>query len=126
MIPKTRYAKTPDGGYIAFKVLGEGPPNIAVVGSIATNIEVFFEYEPTARFWLELASFSRLILHDRRGTGLSDDMGFSRVERRASTRTDLRRPAKLQLHRSRDNHRALGNVPGPHHRPDNGSRNRNR
>jgi hypothetical protein len=32
MVPRTRYAKTPDGGYIAYKVLGEGPPDIAVVG----------------------------------------------------------------------------------------------
>ena len=85
MVPHTRYAKTPDGGYIAYKVLGEGPPDIAVVGSIATNIEVFFEHEPAARFWLELASFSRLILHDRRGTGLSDDMGgWPNLETRAA------------------------------------------
>jgi len=85
MVPHTRYAKTPDGGYIAYKVLGEGPPDIAVVGSIATNIEVFFEHEPAAQFWLELASFSRLILHDRRGTGLSDDMGgWPNLETRAA------------------------------------------
>ena len=85
MVPHTRYAKTPDGGYIAYKVLGQGPPDIAVVGSIATNIEVFFEHEPAARFWLELASFSRLILHDRRGTGLSDDMGgWPNLETRAA------------------------------------------
>ena len=38
MVPLTRYAKTADGGYIAYKVLGEGPPDIAVIGSIATNI----------------------------------------------------------------------------------------
>jgi len=75
MVPPTRYTKTPDGGYIAYKVLGEGSADIAVVGSIATNIEIFFEHEPAAQFWFELASFSRLILHDRRGTGLSDDVG---------------------------------------------------
>jgi hypothetical protein len=85
MVAHTRYAKNPDGGYIAYKVLGEGPPDIAVVGSIATNIEVFFEHEPAARFWLELATFSRLILHDRRGTGLSDDMGgWPNLETRAA------------------------------------------
>ena len=74
-IPATRYARTRDGGYIAYKLLGEGPMDVAIVGSIATNVEVFFEFEPAARSWLELASFSRLSLHDRRGTGLSDDMG---------------------------------------------------
>jgi len=74
-IPDTRYAKSLDGGYIAYKLLGDGPNDIAIVGSIATNIELFFEHEPAARSWLELASVSRLSLHDRRGTGLSDDMG---------------------------------------------------
>jgi class 3 adenylate cyclase len=85
MVPETRYAKTPDGGYIAYKILGEGPKDIAVVGSIATNIEVYFEHGPVAQFWFDLASFSRLILHDRRGTGLSDDMGgLPNLETRAS------------------------------------------
>jgi len=74
-MPATRYAKTLDGGYIAYKVLGNGPNEIAIVGSIATNIELFLEFEAAARSWLELAAFSRLSLHDRRGTGLSDDMG---------------------------------------------------
>ncbi len=74
-VPETRYAKTLDGGYIAYKLLGEGPTDIAIVGSIATNVEVFFEFEPAARAWFELAAVSRLSVHDRRGTGLSDDMG---------------------------------------------------
>ena len=85
MVPDTRYAKTPDGGYVAYKVLGEGPTDIAVIGSIATNVEVLFEHAPAAQFWFELASFSRLILHDRRGTGLSDDMGgWPNLETRAA------------------------------------------
>ena len=88
MMPPTRYAKTPDGGYIAYKVLGDGPKDIAVVGSIPTNIEIYFEHEPAAQFWFELASFSRLILHDRRGTGLSDDMGgWPNLETRAADLT---------------------------------------
>jgi class 3 adenylate cyclase len=74
-VPQTRYAKTLDGGYIAYKLLGEGSMDIAIVGSIATNIELFFEFEPAVRSWSQLASFSRLSVHDRRGTGLSDDMG---------------------------------------------------
>jgi class 3 adenylate cyclase len=76
-VPDTRYAKTLDGGYIAYKLLGDASNEneIAVVGSIATNIELFFDFEPAAKSWFDLASFSRLTLHDRRGTGLSDDMG---------------------------------------------------
>jgi len=87
-IPETRYAPTPDGGYIAYKVIGEGPIDVGHVNAMATNLEVAFEYEPVASFWLELASFSRLIVHDRRGTGLSDDMGgLPNLETRAA---DLR------------------------------------
>jgi pimeloyl-ACP methyl ester carboxylesterase len=84
-VPDTRYAKTLDGGYIAYKILGEGANDIAIVGSIATNIELFFEFEPAARSWADLASFSRLCLHGRRGTGLSDDMGgLPNLETRAA------------------------------------------
>jgi class 3 adenylate cyclase len=76
-VAQTRYAKTLDGGYIAYKLLGDpsSENEVAVIGSIAANVELFFDFEPAARSWLELASFSRLSLHDRRGTGLSDDMG---------------------------------------------------
>src|SRR5438477_10342737 len=74
-VPETRYAKTLDGGYIAYKVLGGGKVDVAIVGSIATNIELFMEFEPAARSWFDLASIARVTLHDRRGTGLSDDMG---------------------------------------------------
>src|SRR5439155_11393632 len=52
-IPETRYAPTPDGGYIAYKVIGEGPIDIGHVNAMATNLEVAFEYEPVASFWLE-------------------------------------------------------------------------
>ena len=76
-VAQTRYAKTLDGGYIAYKALGDpsSENEVAVIGSIAANVELFFDFEPAARSWLELASFSRLSLHDRRGTGLSDEMG---------------------------------------------------
>ena len=74
-VPKTRYAKTLDGGYIAYKMLGAGDVDIAIVGSIPTNVEIFMEFEPAARAWFDLASSARVTIHDRRGTGLSDDMG---------------------------------------------------
>ncbi len=84
-VPETRYAKTLDGGYIAYKILGKGEVDVAIVGSIATNIEVFMGYEPAARSWFDLASSARVTLHDRRGTGLSDDMGgLPNLETRAA------------------------------------------
>ncbi|MEA2161716.1 MAG: hypothetical protein QOD66_4096 [Solirubrobacteraceae bacterium] len=85
IVPETRYAKTLDGGYIAFKILGQGEVDVAIVGSIATNIEVFMGFEPAARSWFDLASSARVTLHDRRGTGLSDDMGgLPNLETRAA------------------------------------------
>ena len=87
-IPETCYAPTPDGGYIAYKTIGTGPLDLAHIGGVANQIEVMWEYEPCARFWLDLASSVRLIEHDRRGTGLSDSgAGLPDLETRA---TDLR------------------------------------
>ena len=84
-VPETRYAKTLDGGYIAYKILGGGDVDVAIVGSIATNIEVFMDFEPAARSWFDLASSARVTMHDRRGTGLSDDMGgLPNLETRAA------------------------------------------
>lgn len=83
--PETRYAKTLDGGYIAYKILGGGEVDVAIIGSIATNIELFMDFEPAARSWFDLASSARVTLHDRRGTGLSDDMGgLPNLETRAA------------------------------------------
>jgi class 3 adenylate cyclase len=56
-----------------------------MVGSIATNVELFMGFEPAARSWFAIASQARLTLHDRRGTGLSDDMGgLPNLETRAA------------------------------------------
>ena len=84
-IPDTRYAKTKDGGHIAYKVLGEGPVDLVPIGGIVYNVEIWQEYEPVARFWRELASITRLVMHDRRGTGLSDVAGgLPNLETRAA------------------------------------------
>ena len=63
--PSTRYAKALDGGYNAYVVLGEaaGKRDVTIVGSIATNLELFLEFEPAASSWWELARFARLSLH---------------------------------------------------------------
>jgi class 3 adenylate cyclase len=84
-VPATRYVKTLDGGYVAFKLLGDEGPDVAIVGSIATNIELILEFDPAARSWFALSAHSRVTMHDRRGTGLSDDMGgLPNLETRAA------------------------------------------
>jgi class 3 adenylate cyclase len=71
VIPETRYAETPDGVYIAYQVTGDGPVDVAWQFDFTGNVDLAWE-EPNFETWLNgLASFSRLILHDRRGTGLS-------------------------------------------------------
>jgi class 3 adenylate cyclase len=71
MQPDTRYALS-GGVNIAYQVLGEGPPDLVHVPGFVSNIEVYWEEPGLARFLRRLASFSRLILFDKRGTGLSD------------------------------------------------------
>src|SRR5579864_2583258 len=71
MVPETRYASS-GGINIAYQVIGDGPIDLVIVPGWVSNIEAFWEEPNYARFFRELASFSRLILFDKRGTGLSD------------------------------------------------------
>ncbi len=70
--PETRYAKGPDGTSIAYQVVGEGPVDLVYASGIWSNVDVMWEHPRWARFLERLASFSRLILFDMRGVGLSD------------------------------------------------------
>ena len=68
---ETRYAKSGDV-HIAYQVVGDGPRDLVVVPGWISNIDLFWEEPRVAHFFERLASFSRLILFDKRGTGLSD------------------------------------------------------
>ena len=70
-VPDTRYAKTPDGVYIAYQVSGEGPVDIVWQFDFIGNVDVIWEHPILGTLFRGLSSFGRLILHDRRGTGLS-------------------------------------------------------
>jgi pimeloyl-ACP methyl ester carboxylesterase len=79
--PPTRYAENGEV-HIAYQVLGEGPLDlICVMGSI-TNLNVLWEDPEYRRFCERLASFSRLILFDKRGMGLSDRVRVGTLEDR--------------------------------------------
>jgi class 3 adenylate cyclase len=69
--PDTRYAKSGDV-HIAYQVVGEGPIDLVLVYGWISHIEHQWEDPSLARFLERLASFSRLITFDKRGTGLSD------------------------------------------------------
>jgi class 3 adenylate cyclase len=68
---ETRYARSGDLS-IAHQVVGDGPFDLVYVPGWVSNIELMWEEPGLARFLERLASFSRLILFDKRGTGLSD------------------------------------------------------
>jgi class 3 adenylate cyclase len=69
--PETRYARLgPDR--IAYQVLGEGPPDLVMTTGNYSHVDMVWEDPGIALFLRSLASFSRLILFDRRGTGASD------------------------------------------------------
>ncbi|TMD83383.1 MAG: adenylate/guanylate cyclase domain-containing protein [Chloroflexi bacterium] len=69
---QTRYATASDGVSIAYQVLGEGPRDLVWVPGWISHVEAAWDEPTMARFFERLASFSRLILFDKRGTGLSD------------------------------------------------------
>ena len=70
-IPETRYAKTADGVHIAYQVIGEGPVDLVVV-AWGLGLSEIWRGRLSGPFYRRFASFSRLILFDRRGTGMSD------------------------------------------------------
>jgi class 3 adenylate cyclase len=73
-VPETRYAKTADGAYIAYRVAGKGPPDLVYVPDWNSRLDLSWEQPLDARFLRSLASFTRLIMLDRRGSGLSDSV----------------------------------------------------
>jgi class 3 adenylate cyclase len=58
--------------HIAYQVAGEGPVDVVLVQGWATNLDLWWEDPEWSAFYERLAAFSRLILFDKRGTGLSD------------------------------------------------------
>src|SRR5947208_1079302 len=80
--PETRYAKSGDV-HIAYQVVGSGPFDLVYVPGFVSNMDLQWEMPEWARFYSRLTAFSRLILFDKRGTGLSDrDVGIATLEER--------------------------------------------
>ncbi len=75
--PETLYATTEDGVSIAYQTIGDGPVDLVLELESWGNVEIMWELGALADLFDRLSSFSRLILHDRRGTGLSGGRGSS-------------------------------------------------
>jgi class 3 adenylate cyclase len=80
--PETRYAKSGEVR-IAYQIVGSGPFDLVYVPGFVSNIDLYWEMPELAYFFSRLSGFSRLIMFDKRGTGLSDrDVGIATLEER--------------------------------------------
>ncbi len=70
-LPTTHYVKS-DDVHIAYQVFGNGPLDLLFVPGFVSNIEKIWESPDQRTFFRRLASFCRVILFDKRGTGMSD------------------------------------------------------
>lgn len=89
MPPETRFARSGDV-HIAYQVVGEGPFDLVYVPGWVSHVELAWEEPTLASFLRRLASFSRLILFDKRGTGLSDRVPDDRLPTLEQRMDDLR------------------------------------
>jgi len=89
MPPTTRYAKSGDVN-IAYQVMGDGPFDLVYVPGWVSNLEVRWELPNYVRLLERLASFSRLIVFDKRGTGLSDRVPLNELPTLEQRMDDVR------------------------------------
>jgi class 3 adenylate cyclase len=87
--PETRYAKSGEVN-IAYQVVGEGPFDLVYVPGWISNIELMWDEPNHAQLLRRLASFSRLILFDKRGTGMSDAVPIDRLPTLEQRMDDVR------------------------------------
>ncbi|MFY9848178.1 MAG: alpha/beta fold hydrolase [Trebonia sp.] len=97
-VPQTRYAMTDDGVHIAYQVLGQGDRDIVFVPGLMSHLDLLWESPDTAGFFQRLATLGRLILFDKRDTGLSDRAvgDLSLQERMADVRAVMRAAASAR------------------------------
>ena len=82
--PETRYVERPDGLNIAYQVFGEGPIDLLVSPGMVSHLDLAWTDPDLTRFRRRLASFARVVIYDKPGTGLSDPvMHVPTLEERA-------------------------------------------
>jgi hypothetical protein len=122
--PVTRCAKS-DDVHIAYQVLGSGPLDVVVVPGFVSHLELDWQNPVTARLRSRLTSFVRVVVFDKRGTGMSDRVSGPGPAARAA---HGRRPCRHGRRRGRaggaqgpvggrsDGRPLRGHLPGPPHR----------
>jgi class 3 adenylate cyclase len=89
VVPTTRWAKS-GAVNIAYQVIGSGAFDLVYVPGFCSDVELAWEWPPLARFYRALASFSRLIVFDRRGTGMSDPVSEQVIPSPEARMDDIR------------------------------------
>jgi class 3 adenylate cyclase len=89
MAPKVAYTRSGDIS-IAYQVVGDGPIDLVYVMGWVSHLEAFWMDPAQERFFRHLASFSRLILFDKRGTGLSDRVPIDKLPMLEERMDDVR------------------------------------
>jgi len=90
-LPEIGYAKTVDGVHVAYQVVGEGPVDfVAISSSYASHLELVWQWTTTSGLFHGLAARGRLLLFDRRGTGLSDGVNADALPSLDARMDDIR------------------------------------
>jgi class 3 adenylate cyclase len=76
--PETRYARTPVG-HVAFQVFGEGSFDVLFLTSWLSNVDAMWDDPRTAAYFERLGRFARVLVFDKRGTGVSDPVPVDRL-----------------------------------------------
>src|ERR1035438_9314672 len=71
--PETRYLER-EGVNIGYQIFGAGPLDLVFVPGLLSQIDLIWALPASARFFEQLATFSRVILYDKRGQGVSDPL----------------------------------------------------
>ncbi len=87
--PDTRYAKS-GRAHIAYQIIGDGPLDLVFVPGFVSHVEYGWEVPRLSRYFTRLASFARLIIFDKRGTGMSDPVPVEQLPTLEERMDDVR------------------------------------
>jgi pimeloyl-ACP methyl ester carboxylesterase len=88
-LPETRYAKSGEF-HIAYQVIGNGPLDLVFIPGFVSNVETAWDNPQLAHFYRRLSSFARVILFDKRGTGMSDPVPVNQLPTLEQRMDDVR------------------------------------
>jgi len=89
MPPETQYTKV-DGSWLGYQVVGDGPVDLCFLPGMASNVETMWDFPAYSQMLERIASWSRFIVFDPRGSGVSDDLTSEGVHTWENLTQDVR------------------------------------